>query len=663
MREETGRSRAAAQRREYSEAPPYRRSGTADRHSGYSRQPSPRRGTRRPDTERPAPRRRAAETVETGYTGQVRTESAENNSGSALTVRIGKKNVKVAKIALTAAAALLVLVVAMVLKGVTDRKAYNNYMETAEECCGAGDYDGALAALRKAAAVDKTDECMMYMAGCYEVQGKYDKALEVLRSMDVKDPAVQERIRAIEGVRQSLKDAEKVTVAGRQIRSDSTSLVMDDMGLDSSALTEIAQLPLVERLSLAGNRITDVSALSGMGGLSTLNLSNNSVSDLWALTTLTGLKTLYLDNNPVTNLEPLCHITSLTNLSIKGIPITGGQLETLSRALPNCAIHSDETEKELQSISLGGTTFSSEVTELDLSGMGIYDISALSGCRNLTRLDLSGNNITDLSPLMNLPALKWLNVSDNALSDLRPLMGISSINYLDASGNSVTSTVSLSLMTALTDLYINSNPIRDFSGLTKLRGLKTLGLENTGLRDGDFDYLRKLSMLAELYIEDNPDITGEGVDLLRQDIPQCEIYHSELVYAVDIGGHMVFSDAVLADLSNCGLTDISGLQSLSHLEELHLKRNSISNIYILEYSDSRFTLRYLDLSDNSIEDISAVACLQSIEVLDLSNNLIGSVMPLMGLTTLRTLNLSGNNLTQGQIDELQNTLIDCEIIF
>ena len=40
------------------------------------------------------------------------------------------------------------------------------------------DYDGALSILRKAASVEKTDECLLLMAECYENQGNYTKALQ-----------------------------------------------------------------------------------------------------------------------------------------------------------------------------------------------------------------------------------------------------------------------------------------------------------------------------------------------------------------------------------------------------------------------------------------------------------------------------------------------------
>ena len=71
-------------------------------------------------------------------------------------------------------------------------------------------------------------------------------------------------------------------------------------------------------------------------------------------------------------------------------------MKALADALPNCAIHSETTEEETQDISFGGVTFSADITELNLSGMGLQNISALANCKNLTKLDLSGNQISDL---------------------------------------------------------------------------------------------------------------------------------------------------------------------------------------------------------------------------------------------------------------------------
>ena len=261
-----------------------------------------------------------------------------------------------------------------------------------------------------------------------------------IRDRNTSDPEISTRIAAIDSRRRLLAEAETVTIAGKKYPATTTSLVLDKMGLTDTVFTEISQLYSLDSLSLAGNSISNITALSNMGGLVSLNLSDNNIQDLMPLASLTGLRTLYLDNNPVTDLSALCCLPNLTSLSLKGVDISPAQLEALSKSLPNCAIHTDASEDKDQDISFGGVTFKADVTELDLSGMGLRDISALSACQQLVKLNLSDNQISDLSTLMNLPLLEWLDISGNQVTDLRPLMGIARLTYVDASGNAISST-------------------------------------------------------------------------------------------------------------------------------------------------------------------------------------------------------------------------------
>lgn len=562
----------------------------------------------------------------------------------------------------TAAAALLIIAVAVVLRSVSDMKSYNGYLGQARQNYEACDYDSALAALRKAASIERSEDCLLMMVDCYENQGNYTKALEILRSMNTSNPEISTRIAVIDSRRQRLAEAETVTIAGKKYPATTTSLVLDKMNLTDTVFTEISQLYALDSLSLAGNSISNITTLASMGGLVTLNLSDNAIQDLMPLASLTGLRTLYLDNNPVTDLSALCCLPNLTSLSLKGIDISPAQLEALSKSLPNCAIHTDASEDKEQDISFGGTTFKADVTELDLSGMGLRDISALAACQQLVKLNLADNQISDLSTLMNLPRLEWLDISGNQITDLRPLMGIERLTYVDASDNSINSTAALSMMNGLKELYLDNNPIRDFSGLRKVKSLEVLGLSGTGLTDEDMDYLRNLTLLTNLNLEENEALTGEAVDDLQQRLATCNISRSQLAYSIDIDGHPVLSTATELALSGAGIEDISGLTQIPALEKVDLSRNSISNLYILQLTNSRFTIRELNLAGNLVEDITPLASLTAVEVLDLSNNQISSELPLMNLKSLKTLYLGGNLLTERQIDDLQNALLDCEII-
>ena len=574
--------------------------------------------------------------------------------------RINKKH---AYFICTLLAAVFILAMAVVLMSVSDNRAYNDYMNQAQQLYYNKDYDGALSVLRKAASIEKTDECQLLMASCYEDQGNYTRALEVLRGMDTRNGTVSARIEAIESTRRSISAAGKVTVAGREYPAGTTKLVLDNQNLGDEVFDEILQLYGLDSLSMANNHLRDLSRLSALGGLVTLNLSSNNIQDLTPLQSLTGLKTLYLDDNPVQDLTPLTALTGLTSLSIKGIAVTEEDLLELSKALPSCAIHSERAQKEQQDISFGGTTFRSDVTELDLSNMGIRDISALANCQYLTRLNLSGNSVSDLSPLMNLPYLSWLDISDNQVTDLRPLMGIGSLSYLDASGNSINATSALTMMNGLTSLTLDRNPIRDFSGLRKLRNLGALGLAETGLTDSDLSYLKGLAMLYSLNIENNPALTGEAVDELRTYLNTTQIRTSTLSYAVVIDGQSVQTDAMVLNLAGTGISDLTGVQRLGSLQYVDLSQNRISNLYPFEQSESRFSITGMNLSYNQLSDITPLSLMPKLETLDLSYNDISSLQPLMNMSSLHTLVLTGNPVSMEELSALQNVLFNCDIIF
>ena len=572
-------------------------------------------------------------------------------------------NRKRAYIICTILAAVFLIAMTVVLMSMSDNRAYNDYMNQAQMLYYQKDYDGALSALRKAAAIEKTDECLMLMASCYEEEGNYAKALEVLRTMDTRSGAVSGRIEAIESTRRSLNAAEMVTVAGKQYRVGTTRLVLDNMGLGDEVLDEVLQLYGLDSLSLAGNRLQDISKLSALGGLVTLNLSGNQIRDLTPLASLTGLRTLYLDGNPIEDLTPLNAIGTLTSLSIKNISVSAQQLSDLSSALPNCAIHSEQAQLEQQDISFGGKTFASDITDLDLSEMGIRDISALANCQFLTRLNLSGNEVSDLSPLMNLQYLQYLDISYNRVSDLRPLMGVDSLSFLNASGNDISSTSPLTMMNGLNSLYLDANPIQDFSGLRRVVTLNALGLSNTGLQNGDLIYLRSLSSLTDLNIEENPALTGEAVDDLRTYLNACRIRHSTLGYDVDFDGVIVKSDAEVLNLPGCSISDISAVMRLNGLKALDLRGNNVSNLYPLALADCRYNLAFLDLRENAISDLTPLASLTKLETLDLSFNNASSVLPLLGMTSLRTLVLTGNPLSLEDVQLVRDTLPGCDVIF
>lgn len=566
------------------------------------------------------------------------------------------------KLGALAAVLLAVLVAAWLLFRDADRRNYEHCMAQAAVDYLDGDYDSALSWLRRAESLERSDECLLLMANCYEAQGNLDRALEFLRRMDVSDSMIAQRIESVERQRRQKIEAETVTIGGRQYALDTTSMDLDGMDLTDDALSAVRRLCSLDTLSLADNRLEDVSALAELGGLITLDLRGNRVRNISPLAGLSSLRSLVLDSNPLGDLSPLAGLTGLRFLSLLGQELNREYLAELSAALPDCVIRSGVSAEDVFQITMGGVTFSTDVVELDLSGREIRGIRALESCRDLVRLNLSDNELTDLSSLMNLPALEELDVSQNQIGDLRPLMGMGKLRCVNAANNRVRDTSALGTMRSLEMLDLSGNPLEDLSGLLSLESLGRLCLDNTGLTDEDLETLGEMTALTRLEIRDNPDVSGEAVDALKESLRRCRIVHSDLVYSIEIAGLSLKEDALELDLSGQGLSHFDEITKLTCLESVDLSDNAISNIYILRYSRSRFTIRELNLASNAIEDLTALASLSAVEVLDLRDNAIRSIRPLRGLKTLRTLYISGNPVSEDQLQLLREALPDCEII-
>lgn len=352
---------------------------------------------------------------------------------------------KITYICLAVASVVAIVGVVFALVHSSNAKRYEDYFNDGKQYYESGDYGSAVIYLEKAVSLKATDKSILMLADCYVAEGQTDKAIALLEKYSDKSSAIKEKLNALKNGDASGGD---VTIGGEVFGEDTTSVGLADKGLSSSDITDLVKLTKLQSATLSGNKLTDLSALSSLGKLEVLDLSDNSITDISPLSELTSLRTLYLDNNKIVDFTPLYKLTQLTTLSIKGMDITEKQLKEIRDALPGCRIHSEQASEDVEDITIGGVTFKSNVTQLDLSGKGITDISQLSKCEDLEKLDLRNNSIADISSLMDIPGLKWLCLKSNRVSDLRPLMGLTRLTYLDVQNNKITSVSSAASMGA-----------------------------------------------------------------------------------------------------------------------------------------------------------------------------------------------------------------------
>ncbi|MDD5901899.1 MAG: leucine-rich repeat domain-containing protein [Oscillospiraceae bacterium] len=531
----------------------------------------------------------------------------------------------------------LMLVGTLLLKNSAQNREYEQAYKQAQLLYYDGKYDEALEQLRNAMAIDKTDDCLLLMSQCYEAKCDYVNAIAILESSSSGSDVIKKRIEFLEEAKERYESGQVVLLCGEQYDIKTTVLDLSGKDIRSGRLSDIGRLTELTSLKLADNEITELEFLTPLQKLVSLDLSNNQISDITPLAQLKKLRTLHLDNNDIKDFSPLYDLSELTMLTIGGIEVSQSQIKELKTRLPGCLIYNDEANTDIVEVHLGGKTFKSDVTKLDLSDCSITDLSALSVCTGLEELRLSGNYIRDISPLLDIPKLRVLDLSNNMISDIRPLMSMTTLEHLNLAGNKISSITALSQLKQLKELVLNGNDIDGTQNLAKLSALKILGLKETGISDADLEKLYNLKNLTVLALENNPDITESGVNQLKKKLPQCKVTHSEFEKKIVLGGKEFSASTESVDASSLGISDISAAAGFK-------------------------SVRHLDLSNNVISSVSALSSLKTLETLDLSDNNIGDVSPLYSLKNLKMLHIEQNGLSAEQVSELRAALPDCTII-
>lgn len=546
-----------------------------------------------------------------------------------------KKKLIIICVAIVAAlAAMLALI--LLLKTGDAEKDYDKAFSRAQEYYYSGDYDNALSKLREVMEIKKTDECLLLMSRCYEAKYDYVNAIAILESSTSGDEKIKTEIERLKKAKEDYDSGKIVVICGEQYDVETTVLDLSGKGAGSAALKDIAKLTELTSLKLSDNKISELDFLSSLKKLSSLDLSNNKISDISPLKKLSSIRTLHLDGNEIKDFSPLYGLDSLSMLTIGDMDIKQSQLKKLKEELPDCIIYSDDAKEDVIEIKLGGKTFDNNVTELDLSGCDVHDISLLSVCTKLKKLDLSDNSISDISALVDIPELAELDLSNNRISDISPLMSVSKLTYLNLAGNRIKSVAALQDLTSLTELNLSSNELGGIAAVGRLTNLKTLWMDDTGLKDASLEELYGLKNLKKLSIKDNSELSEAAVTTLQKKLSGCTISHSELKREIVLGGKSFACDAETVEANGLGLSDIS-------------KVSGFSNV------------KHLDLSNNSISRLSPLYQLKTLETLDLSNNRISDVSALTSLKNLKQLWLGGNSISAEQLQSLKAALPNCYI--
>ena len=319
-------------------------------------------------------------------------------------------------------------------------------------------------------------------------------------------------------------------------------------------------------------------------------------------------------------------------------PITKGDLASLV----------EFSAKDSDITSLAGLDHAVNVERLDLPGNSIADIGPLSALSRLWWLDLSRNAISELAPVSEMASLAYLGISANSISDLSPLASLP-LRELDASDNTITDISSL-VSASIRYLNLSDNPLTEDSVGTHVHMLQRAGA-SVYLVTEDFAVVdladpnvrsevdRQLRVIRTMRMTPS-DIAGwsrtraEMARLLRLAVSGAGVS--------DLSGLEFATNLEELDLSDNAIADATALTGLTRLAALSLARNALTELAALA---NLANLWSLDLDSNSISSVAPLEALTALTELDLAHNAISDLGPLAGLTRLRVLDLFGSPIS------------------
>jgi hypothetical protein len=311
---------------------------------------------------------------------------------------------------------------------------------------------------------------------------------------------------------------------GRNGQSKLKVLKADRLALNADDLHFLDQHTRLESLSLAGNGLSSLAGLDGLGSIRELDLSDNEITDLSPIMVHTRLRTLLLSGNsqiPANQAEVVVwNNPGLSALGLSDIDFAGGLLP-----LPYILDYPSLQRLEANKVNA------------DLS-----DLSFFSAHSNLESLSLAGNQLSSIAGIERMLRLSELNISDNLIASLEPLVQLNGLvsdplnqfSVLNVSNNPELDAYEVAKLHSL--IKVNMNLVHlglsglDFSltdgsiplPLAPAIKLRSVELDGLNLSASDIESLSQYRYLENVSLRDN-DLLDVDDFLLLDDLHSIDL--------------------------------------------------------------------------------------------------------------------------------------------
>lgn len=234
------------------------------------------------------------------------------------------------------------------------------------------------------------------------------------------------------------------------------------------------------------------------------------------------------------------------------------------------------------------------LTELDLTGAGIRDLSGLETAKNLQMLGLSGNDLKNLKPIESLTGITFLLLDGNRLQDFSSIKKWPNLQYLDLSDTGIKD---LSVLASLKELSALSLAYNGLDDLTELPALEQLGSLYIGGNDlSSLNGIERLTGLTELSLSENESITGIEELTALKDLQYLDL---SLTSIESIKPLLALDDLVMVFLMEIETLDLTdGSESLDVITQLRDKGVNVEYEY---YEEEEFWIYASRATEDSLE--------------------------------------------------------------
>ena len=237
----------------------------------------------------------------------------------------------------------------------------------------------------------------------------------------------------------------------------------------------------LKNLNLSNNFIEDITPLEKLVELEDLNLTNNKIKDPKSLAKLTKLRQLVLKKNLMNNLD------FLNDLKVESLDISMNSV--LKDYIPN--------NLKLENLR-----------SLNISGIGLDNISFLKNAGKLESLVAEENAIKDLTPLAELKSLRTLYLDRNNISDITALKDLVNLEELLLYKNNIENVDALKGKKYLYRLMLNDNlGLKNIDALKDVPNISSIDISNTSVTD--ISALKDAKYLYYIALKDTKNSDGD----------------------------------------------------------------------------------------------------------------------------------------------------------